>query len=330
MDKKTELNLQKLLEEMRVIQTSFMVKYKVDDIWSNSKIFEIVIADSLDHQLIPGHSGSKDAKDLEGNEFEYKHFKFTSSNHSWTFNDYSDSTIESLNKSNIRVIFAVIDDTTNRPVLNNYFDIQGQIISKYLKNATKKIKNARKMINVSSTQIEKYELGESKDYKKISSGPYCKELKNIFSITSQIEDNLQMKNILTSNKFWELIVSIPLNHSVNSEQGGREGAFDAFDANGNTYEYKVSKNRSWNFQDISPNVLNKYLSRKSIVLAVVNKSELNVAEIYFADPKEVVKRLKSKLAEKETRFHAEGKELRRFQVSLSQADLLLIKATRII
>lgn len=329
-EKSIESKLQEMLEEMRIIQSSFYDKYQVDDIWSNSKIFEIVIADSLHHSLIPGHSGTKDAKDSLGNEFEYKHFKLMSSNHSWTFNDFSDKTIESLNKNNIRVIFGVIDDRESRPILSQYFDIKGTTISKYLDIATQQIKNKRKMINISATQIQKFELGRITEYNKISSGIYAWDLKKIFDISSKIEGILNMKNVLTSNKFWEVIVSIPLQHSVNSEQGGREGAYDAYDNQGNTFEYKVSKNASWNFQDISPNVLEKYVNRKSIVLAVVDKPNLSVREVYMAEPNSVVARLKVKLIEKERRFKSQGKQLRRLQVSLSKGDLKLIKVLRVI
>ena len=73
-----------------------MEHYQVDDIYSNSKIYEILIANQFDHRIIPGHSGSRDAKDLNGNEIEYKHYKESSSNHTWTFNDFSDTTIEKL------------------------------------------------------------------------------------------------------------------------------------------------------------------------------------------------------------------------------------------
>ena len=78
----------------------------------------------------------------------------------------------------------------------------------------------------------------------------------IYNIIQELEYITRTKNLLTSNKFWELLVALNLNHTVNSEQGGREGAHDATDKFGNTYEYKVSKNYSWNFQDISQNYHN--------------------------------------------------------------------------
>src|SRR3989344_8090830 len=120
-----EIRIPKLFYELKKIQDFFLKTYGVDDIYSNSKIFEIFIANELNHILIPGHSGSKDAKDKEGNKFEYKHFKETSSNHSWTFNDYSDSTIKNLKK--VRgVIFAHINDTSFPPRLDWYIQVNGK------------------------------------------------------------------------------------------------------------------------------------------------------------------------------------------------------------
>ena len=100
----------------------------------------------------------------------------------------------------------------------------------------------------------------------------------------------------------------------------------AFDSKGREYEYKVSKNHSWNFQDISENVLNKYLIDEAIILAVVNKENLIVTNLYKAKPVKVVKRLREKLKEKELRFKEEGKIIKRLQVSLSKGDLTKIDA----
>ena len=125
------------------------------------------------------------------------------------------------------------------------------------------------------------------------------------------------------------MIGLELNHTVNSEQGGREGAHDAFDNDGNLYEYKVSKTYSWNFQDISDNVLNKYYSDKAIILAVVDKTALKIKAIYSANPKYVVPFLKKKLQDKIQKFAAKGKEIRRLQVSLAKGDLIRIKATKV-
>ena len=126
------------------------------------------------------------------------------------------------------------------------------------------------------------------------------------------------------------MVGIELNHTVNSEQGGREGAHDAFDDDGNLYEYKVSKSYSWNFQDISENVLKKYYSDHRIILAVVNKTALKIEAIFSAKPEDTVPLLEEKLSEKVKKFTATGKEIRRLQVSLSKSDLQKIKAIRVL
>ena len=81
---------------MKSLQKIFYKEQGVNDLWSNSKVYEIIIANGLSHNLIPGHSGSRDAIDNNNIKYEYKHFKKLSSNHSWTFNDYSENTIKGL------------------------------------------------------------------------------------------------------------------------------------------------------------------------------------------------------------------------------------------
>ena len=239
-----------LIKRLKEIQDAFFKRFGVTDIISNSKIFEILIANDLGQILIPGHSGSRDAKDESGKEFEYKHYKESSSNHTWTFNDYTDTTIAKL-KLTKAVIFAHINDSELFPKFDWYYNVPGQIISDYLFEKTKSIKNARKMINVSSKQIEQ-NLGIKKtlnnyDCKK---GKYYEWLDEIYKIAKQIEKITGTKEVLTSNKFWEVLTALILGHKVLSEQSGH----DALDNDGNFYEYKVAKNSSWNFQDISKNL----------------------------------------------------------------------------
>src|SRR5690606_17243071 len=126
--------------------------------------------------------------------------------------------------------------------------------------------------------------------KPVAKGKYDEWLGNIYGISSKLEKCTNVSQLLTSNKIWEVLVAVELGHNVNSEQGGRAGAHDAFDKNGNVFEYKVSKNHSWNFQDISENVLKKYLDDKEIILAIVDKTAIKVTHVYSADPKLVVKR----------------------------------------
>ncbi len=56
--------LRRLISRLRSVQDVFCESFGVADIYSNSKLFEILIADTLDHDLIPGHSGSRDANSL--------------------------------------------------------------------------------------------------------------------------------------------------------------------------------------------------------------------------------------------------------------------------
>lgn len=287
-----------LIEKYRKIQSDFLYAFGVDDIFSNSKIYEIVIANELGHNLIPGHSGSKDAKDDTGRIYEYKHYKETSSNHTWTFNDFSDTTIEKLNSCDY-VIFAHIADGQFPELFDWYYKVAGKTVSIFLLEATKKITNTRKMINISRSNIEDA-MGSAKTFvMPIKTGKYSRWLNDIYSIERALEECTGVTHILTSNKIWEVLVAFELDHNVNSEQGGRAGVHDAFDKDGNEFEYKVSKTFSWNFQDISPNVLKKYLSDKAIILAVVDKTAIGITAIYYAEPKKVVSGLKQILNEKQ-------------------------------
>lgn len=319
----------KQIDEYKKIQADFLKIFGVNDIFSNSKIYEIVIANSLNHILIPGHSGSKDAKDEVGNIFEYKHYKESSKNHTWTFNDFSDQTILDL-KLVKSVFFAHIEDVDGLMNFDWYYEVPGSVVSDYLNKATLEIKNTRKMINVSSKQIEDKMGFKRQNVKSNLGGKYDKWLSDILKISKNIESLVGTTGILTSNKFWEVLIAVELGHRVNSEQGGREGAHDAFDKENNLYEYKISKNHSWNFQDISENVLKKYLSDTKIILAVVDKTNVNVTEIYSAEPKIVVNLLRKKLLDKIDKFKLLGKTIRRLQVSLTKGDLAKIAAKKLI
>ncbi|MFA6253060.1 MAG: hypothetical protein WCV69_02220 [Patescibacteria group bacterium] len=316
-----------LVEQLRVIQELFAQKFGVHDILSNSKIFEVLIANSLNHVLIPGHSGSRDAKNEKG-EYEYKHYKESSSNHTWTFNDYTDYTISKL-RTIEAVIFAHIKDGDGEtlPEFDWYYYAPGKVVADYLAKKTMPIKNTRKMINVGPRQVEEY-MGIQKtmvDLSICSAGPYNEWIVKIYNIAKQIENISGTKGVLTSNKFWEVLTSLILGHTVLSEQAGH----DATDSDGLFYEYKVAKSYSWNFQDISEAVLKKYLNDNKIILAVVNKDEFRVTDIYEALPGNTIKILKKKLTEKKKRFTKNGKKVRRLQVSLSKGDLAKIKAIKI-
>ncbi len=311
-----------LIKQLKQIQADFYATFGVTDIITNSKIFEILIADTLNHKLIPGHSGSRDAKDNEGNEFEYKHYKESSSNHTWTFNDFSNTTIEKLTKVKSIIFAHIQDENVLFPVFDWYYEVPGTIMSQYLSKATQRITNNRKMINVGARQIKDVLAFTKKTTPGLCSGVYSEWIKRIIDIVSKIEQQVETGGILTSNKFWEVLVALQLGHKVQSEQAKH----DATDAFGNMYEYKVAKGSSWSFQDISKDVLKKYLIDKSIILATVDKNDFVVKKIYEANTKKIVQLLKRKLKIKQKRYEDKGKEIRRKQISLTAKDVRDIKA----
>lgn len=306
----------RLISELKKIQDLFFKTFAVNDILSNSKIYEILIADSLGHELIPGHAGSRDARDKDG-LYEYKHYKESSSNHTWTFNDFTETTIKSL--FNIKsVIFAHINDSSKSiPKFDWYYEVPGAVVGKYLSQKTIGIKNRRKMVNVSSAQIESHMSTSKTQVKDIKNGRYRIFLHKIFDLAKRIESVTGTEGVLTSNKLWEILVSLKLGHKVLSEQAGH----DAVDPDSFFYEYKVAKSKSWNFQDISPEVLKKYLYDKKIILAKVDKLNMQVETIYELDPKRVVRVLRKKLLQKKRTWVLKGKQLRRLQASLTSGDL---------
>lgn len=317
--------INKCIEQLRLIQLEFEHDYGVNDIFSNSKFYEIIIANQMNHRPIPGHSGSRDAISNDEVQYEYKHFKETSSNHTWTFNDFSDNLISHMDS--YKFVFAHINDKDYKypGIMDWYYEVDGHIIKDYLSEATLTIKNARKMINVSPNQLEKIGCKKTivKDKEKAKNyiGLFKRQLCNISSISQQLEGFTKIDKVLTSNKLYELLVALKLNHYVNPEQGGREGAHDAVDNELNTYEYKVYKSRSWNFQDISEAVLEKYYLDKKIILAIVDKTNLKVKEIYSVNPEDAVPRLKEKLQNKINNLIAKEKELRRRQIDLTFTDI---------
>ncbi len=310
-----------LIKRLAEIQDELSREYGIEDVYSSSKVFEILISDGLNHVLLPCHAGSRDGRDTHG-DYEYKHYKESSSNHSWTFNDFSDKTIERL-KHCYAVIFAHIEDQKEFPELDWFYQVSGVAISNYLKQATIRIQNTRKMINISPSQIENV-LGIAKCYARNTPCKhlYTGYLREIFSIARKIEDVVGTKDILTSNKLWEILVSLETGHKILSEQKKH----DAVDPDGCFYEYKVAINNAWNFEDISPAVLSKFNEEKSIILAIIDKSKMKVLKIFTASPHKVVQRLKEKLEEKRLRFNKEGKFIRRLQVSLCKRDLEKIGA----
>ncbi|MGC8622066.1 MAG: hypothetical protein ACP5U0_09145 [Caldisphaera sp.] len=318
--------VERLFAELRVIQDEFNKTFGVSDIYTNSRVFEILIANYFDHVLIPAVAGGRDAKDKYGNEYEYKHYKESSTNHTWTFNDFSDSTIRNL-KSTKAVIFAHINDNLMPPVFDWYYYIEGQIISEFLAIRTKAIQNKRKMINVSPHQLERFLSVPKSLVKSIAKGKYDKFIIRIFEVITELKKELGVSDldILTSNKLWEVLIAINLGHTVLTNKS----EFDAIDADGNKYEYKVSKAHSWAFEDITPEVLSKFTRIKSVFLATINKQNMEITELWEADPIRIKELLEAKLNKKRISHENKG-GLRRLQVSIGIKDLKAIGARQLL
>lgn len=296
------MNLQKLIDKLRAL-SDFFRENGIADIYTNSKIFEVLIANQLGHQIINGHAYTPDAKDQHGNFYEYKHYKQSSSNHTWTFNDFTVRTIEKLYRIH-SVHFVVINDASTIPAIEKIYCVSGAEVAKYMEISVQNIWNKRKMINISAHQITEnmqYELMWPKDIALQHPVKSCFEtvcstaLEEIFLTAGKIEQIIHVDGILTSNKLWELLVACHLNHRINSEQKKH----DAYDVNGKTYEYKVSTRPLWTFQDISENVLASYQNDEKIILALVDKSKFAVNGIIACHPNAVIELLKKKLSIRE-------------------------------
>lgn len=302
------MELWQLVERLKQLSDMFYAS-GIEDIYTNSKIYEVLMSEQFGHKIINGHAKTLDAVDVEGNLYEYKHFKLSSSNHTWTFNDFSDSTIAKLYGVK-DVYFAIIDDYPVIHKVKEVYLVQGIQVAMYLENSTVNISNHRKMINISRRQI-------INNMKYTVIRPAQVEVSNIlrevFVVANRIELITGIRGILTSNKLWELLVSGKLGHRINPEQRKH----DAYDQLGRTYEYKVAKNYSWKFQDISENVLESYIQDEKIILAVVDKKEFMVEIVYVCDPQAIVKILRYKLA----MLFEQKEEVRRLEATINMGDV---------
>lgn len=300
--------LKDMLNQLKYLSDCF-VKNGIYDIYTNSKIFEVLIAEQFGHKLVNGHANTPDARDELGNFYEYKHFKMSSSNHTWTFNDYSVQTIQKLQKIKT-VYFTVIDDSYVIPQITEAYCVSGQDVAHYLLMNIPYIVNKRRMINISVSQIISQMY-----YKKIAinNKQPSELLINVFETIHEMETTFNIAGLLTSNKLWELLVACKLGHNINSEQKKH----DAIDANGNTFEYKVAIRPMWTFQDISDNVLDSYLNDYGIVLAIVDKRNFIVKRIYMCNPRMVVKVLQGKMYIK----LQSGREIRRLSAVIGMKDV---------
>lgn len=314
------MKLKKSIKKLKEL-SDFFYENGIEDIYTNSKIYEVLIANQLGHRIINGHANTPDAIDQHDKACEYKHYKKSSLNHTWTFNDYTDETIRNLHKV-ASVYFVIINDKPVIPEIDTIYIVSGKKVAEYMEKNTQNIKNNRKMINISAHQIIEnmpYTLKEadniiSEQHKKTEFELECSEaLKEIFIIANEIEKETHVHGILTSNKLWELLVACKMGHKINSEQKKH----DAYDAHGRTYEYKVSKKSTWTFQDISNNVLKSYLNDEKIILAVVNKRTFVIKSIVACQPEEIVRILRKKLKEKKRK----SQKIRRLTASIGKEDI---------
>ena len=302
------MELWQLIERLKQLSDIFYAS-GIEDVYTNSKIYEVLISEQFDHKIINGHAKTLDAVDMDGNLYEYKHFKMSSSNHTWTFNDFTDATIEKLYDVKA-VYFAIINDNSIIHEVKEVYIVQGAEVAKYLENRTKNILNHRKMINISRNQIVnnmRYNVIKPNQVK------VSNVLRDAFIVANEIELITGIRGILTSNKLWELLVSGELGHRINPEQRKH----DAYDQQGRTYEYKVTKKYAWKFQDISENVLESYMQDEKIVPAVVDKKEFVVENVYICDPKAIVTILKNKLS----LLFVQREDVRRLEATINIGDV---------
>ena len=193
------MDLRQLIERLKQLSDIFYDN-GIEDIYTNSKIYEVLMSEQFGHKIINGHANTLDAIDTEGNLYEYKHFKLSSTNHTWTFNDFSDATITKL--YNVKsVYFAIIDDNPVIHKVKEVYIVKGSQVARYLENSTVDIYNHRKMINISRRQIinnMKYTI-IIPDQVQVSN-----ILREVFNVANSIEVLTGIRGILTSNKLVRL------------------------------------------------------------------------------------------------------------------------------
>lgn len=71
------MELKQLINRLKILADYFLSN-GVEDIYTNSKIYEVLIAEQFGHQIINGHAYTPDARDEKGEFYEYKHYKVSS------------------------------------------------------------------------------------------------------------------------------------------------------------------------------------------------------------------------------------------------------------
>ncbi len=309
--------IDKIFLELKNIQEEFGELTGEYNIYSSSKIYEIIIANMFGHHIVKGAHGA-DARGYN-QDYEYKHFKASSSNHTWTFNDYTDKTLANLRSKTI--FFVHINDvkyTNPFDYIDWYYEVNGDIISEYISNWASNSDNQRKMINISASQLEK-ECGAERIYptKDCNNGHYSVYIKRIFECINYLEKITNTKNLLTSNKLWELFLAYKLGHKINSKQGGLGGKHDAEDSNNRKFEYKISQKTSWTFEDISDTVIENMRLLDGIYIAKIDKREFDIRKILLLDTSKTMDFIKNKKDKMIADRRRKGKSVNRLNVSIS-------------
>lgn len=306
-----------IFEELKKIQDELGSITGEYNIYSSSKIYEIIIANMFGHNIVTGAHGA-DAQSY--NDFyEYKHYKESSSNHTWTFNDYSQDTLEKLKSKT--VFFVHIEDVKYDNPFNYidwYYKVNGDAIAEYISNWAKKSDNQRKMVNISALQLER-NCKADKIYptNDCSNGHYSAYIKRIFECINYLEKMTKTTNLLTSNKLWELFLANKLGHRINSKQGGTGGKHDAEDFNNRKFEYKISQTTSWVFEDISDAVIDNMRLLDGIYVATVDKRYFTARRIFLLDTKKTMDFLARKRDAMINKKKKENKPIKRLNVTLS-------------
>lgn len=309
--------LDRIFIELKNIQEEFGKLTNEYNIYSNSKIYEIIIANLFGHNIVAGTHGA-DAQ-YSGKYYEYKHYKESSSNHTWTFNDYTDETIMKLESNT--VLFVHINDVAFSNPFNYidwYYEVSGDVIAKYISKWSNNSDNKRKMINISASQLET-ECSATRIYvnSDSSKGCYSNFIYKIFLCITNLEKMTKTTNLLTSNKLWELFLSNILGHKINSKQGGIGGKHDAEDNKGQKFEYKISQVSSWIFEDVSDNVIENMRLLDGIYVAKIDKRYFAVNEVLLLDTKNTMDFIKEKRDKMIADKQKNNKAIRRLSVSVS-------------
>ena len=312
--------IDKIFLGLRDIQEDFGELTGEYNIYSSSKMYEIIIANMLGHQIVVGTHGA-DAQNYSA-YYEYKHYKESSSNHTWTFNDYTDETLASLKSKT--VFFVHINDVSNTnpfKYIDWYYKVDGNVISEYILNWSSKSDNKRKMINISALQLEN-ECRAERIYptKDCSDGNYSIYINKVFVLINYLERITNTKNLLTSNKLWELFLANKLGHEINSKQGGYGGKYDAMDFYGLKFEYKVSQQATWTFEDVSDAVIDNMRLLDGIYAAIVDKRKFIIKNVFLFDTQKTMDFIKIKRDSIISKKNSENKPVKRLNVTVSLAE----------